>query len=1241
MLTVKLFTVHSLSKVKSVFTQRFRATIAVIATTVVACSLMSGGVPSAASAAENPTLQVEQWRSIEISLTSSREYAEPLHDVSVTATFTGPNGATIVRPGFWDGGTTWRVRFAPTETGTWTMTTTSSDPVNDGLQGNEQQIEAVPYEGDLELYQHGFLRPDGHHLEHADGTPFFYLGDTHWALPHERFETSNADGVASQFRYVVDKRVEQGFTVFQSEPIWQPHGGEHEGPDEEAVADLADGFSEADLAGFDNLDRKFAYIADSGLVHANAMIDWALRPSEFPERYTPAYMADLARYWDARYGAYPVIWTVAQEIDKSMYGVYEGEKMAPWTAAIEALDAADDYHHPLMPHQENTDTTTVADSRFGGEAWHDGWATQLQWSDQWDVDVMETYWATDKPVLAYETPYEDFWTDGPHALSALYKSYLSGMRGYGYGISGLWNEVASAPGEPLDAGTEYELLDGDGNPTERYQWWYDAINDETGDQLALGAQFFRSLDWWALTPRFADEEWSDFGGTGNKMLATEGDETFVALFADSTSTTGTIRGLAPTYGYVARWFDPRTGESTVLDERVEAPDGSWQVPPKPSTEDWVLTLTKGDTLDGVTYRPQASQAGGDYEGMVELTLTSATPNAEIRYTTDGSEPTGESELYQEPIPVAGTGPVVVQAVATAPGHSTSAVMSFTYTQALTNLAQDATATASSNETAAPAVLDQDPSTSWQACAGCWQDEWIAIDLGAQTTFDTVLITEVDGRTIAADLQYRDDHGWHPLASDLAAFGETGRASVLSLPRSTAQQLRIRFEAGSGQAPAIREIGVFDQQAGHDLTVGGTYSASSSWDASQGAENAFDGSLTTNWQACNGCWADEWLEVDFGGPTTFDTIEVSEYGNRIRDYRFEYWTGSQWLVAFEGTGPFGTKFETTTVEFPEVTGTKLRMVFGSGIDNAPIVYELSAFHRGPIVTQPQAPTSPAATDTGEMSIHVSWEPATDGIVSNGYRVYEAGGTEVLCEVAAAVQDCTIDDLAWGSSHRYEVAAFNTAAESQRSAATAEVTLPRVPGNDGARAAPGRAVLSTDSGWDTGLHDGFFTVTMDLWWGENGSLFELRQDGELIHSAPLTMDTPTAQRASIEVAGLPNGAYEFTGVLVNSRGGTATTPVTVRVVDAAPGKPVLSHGAVSADGSYSVTADLWWGTNASAYRLMENGTEVAAGPLEARSPGAQHVEMPLTDRAPGAYEYVVEFSNAFGETSSAPLVMRVPD
>ncbi|MEO6454950.1 MAG: DUF5060 domain-containing protein [Ginsengibacter sp.] len=60
---------------------------------------------------------IEQWKVHEVNLISEKEYADPFNEVSVDAIFSGPGGETIKRPAFWDGGKTWKIRFAPTKKG--------------------------------------------------------------------------------------------------------------------------------------------------------------------------------------------------------------------------------------------------------------------------------------------------------------------------------------------------------------------------------------------------------------------------------------------------------------------------------------------------------------------------------------------------------------------------------------------------------------------------------------------------------------------------------------------------------------------------------------------------------------------------------------------------------------------------------------------------------------------------------------------------------------------------------------------------------------------------------------------------------------------------------------------------------------------------------------------------------------------------------------------------------------------
>ncbi|MBD2846322.1 DNRLRE domain-containing protein [Paenibacillus sp. IB182496] len=192
---------------------------------------------------------------------------------------------------------------------------------------------------------------------------------------------------------------------------------------------------------------------------------------------------------------------------------------------------------------------------------------------------------------------------------------------------------------------------------------------------------------------------------------------------------------------------------------------------------------------------------------------------------------------------------------------------------------------------------------------------------------------------------------------------------------------------------------------------------------------------------------------------------------------------------------------------------------------------------------------------------------------------------------------------------------------------------------AAGAPGTPVLWDDNGHDTGLADGDYRITMNLWWGDNGTTYRLYENGELLEERALTDATPAAQTVETEVSGRANGTYTYTCELVNSHGTTPCAPHTVTVTDAAPGKPTLASDNWDGDGSYAITMNLWWGTNGTAYRLYENDELVDTQALEAGTPAAQTAVTALSGRPPGTYAYVAELSGPGGTTQSDALVVAV--
>lgn len=192
---------------------------------------------------------------------------------------------------------------------------------------------------------------------------------------------------------------------------------------------------------------------------------------------------------------------------------------------------------------------------------------------------------------------------------------------------------------------------------------------------------------------------------------------------------------------------------------------------------------------------------------------------------------------------------------------------------------------------------------------------------------------------------------------------------------------------------------------------------------------------------------------------------------------------------------------------------------------------------------------------------------------------------------------------------------------------------------AAGAPGKPVLSSDNGYTTGLFEGSYNVSMNLWWGENGSEYKLYENGVLIDTQKLTAASPSAQSSKTAITGKANGTYTYVAELTNDKGTTRSDVLTVQVTNAAPGKATLSQNNWDGDGNFNVSMNLWWGTNATEYRLYENDVLIDTQALNAATPASQSATTELSGRANGTYSYRAELINAAGVTSTETITVQV--
>lgn len=151
------------------------------------------------------------------------------------------------------------------------------------------------YDGEHEIYKRGFLKAEQRYFTYADGTPFFYLGDTHWHMALEEIDTKEEfeDGtVASRFEYTLMRRKELGFTVIQSEPL-----GVYDGDNSYFKRIFTEKFGEEQLARFQQYDKYFKLIAERGFVHANAQFSYPTALGDAMHLISDEDLARLCRYW--------------------------------------------------------------------------------------------------------------------------------------------------------------------------------------------------------------------------------------------------------------------------------------------------------------------------------------------------------------------------------------------------------------------------------------------------------------------------------------------------------------------------------------------------------------------------------------------------------------------------------------------------------------------------------------------------------------------------------------------------------------------------------------------------------------------------------------------------------------------------------------------------------------------------------------------------------------------------------
>lgn len=469
----------------------------------------------------------------------------------VWAIFKNENGDSLQRPAFWDGGRTWRVRFAPPDSSSiWTWTTYAGGNEM-GLSNQTGHLRSIPYKVDNQLLKHGLLGifQGRRNVQYADGTPFLVVGDTPWAIPFR----------ARTYQVLVYAKDRQwkGFNAALLMSVQPDRYAE--GPEsrdsimgyDRAFEDLPDGHLNVIKPDyFQYLDSLMLILVDHGIVPVYQPVfhgfGWKGK-TVLGTTADPIEYARYCKYLVARYGSMPAFWLVSGD------GTGRDPGVRPGGEAIERWDC---YRQPTGIHYSPADNYMPAwaqgdsskcfhyNRTYQDEDWLD-----FQWAQTGHDGKHITYKVEgmyeNKPTKANlngEPTYEGMgggtlglsWWQGHEVWTQLMHG---GTMGVIYGAAGLWQWKITKDEPGWSAWSDQPVT------------WREALSLEGSQYIGLVSKAFNGFDFGDMEKRW------DLTEGMKPLLAKEG--SFYIAYLESG---GEIRIKSLPVNLPYYWFNPKTGE---------------------------------------------------------------------------------------------------------------------------------------------------------------------------------------------------------------------------------------------------------------------------------------------------------------------------------------------------------------------------------------------------------------------------------------------------------------------------------------------------------------------------------------------------------------------------------------------------------------------------------------------------------------------------------------------------------
>ena len=438
-----------------------------------------------------------------------------------------------------------------------------------------QAAAALAFTGPLRV------SPDHRGFVDAAGKPFFWLGDTAWALPVV-LNPADAD-------LYLRNRGAKGFTVVQCVLAWSGGTGDNKNTPHPNHAGERPWLNDNPATPNDAFFRHVDYLVDTanreGIVLAmlpswSNFVDNGLLNNGNARAY--------GRWLGARYRSRPnIIWVIGGDIESKRDGT-------PYLELAAGLKETDGTHLVTYHNQ------AWSSDQKGADPWLD-----FNMSQAWGRYYIPAMVAHDyilkppKPTVMGEVAYEDGpqYPNKPINPLAIRKqawwTYLSGG-GHTYGNNSVWGF-----GKYYDPGTSPD--------------WKKALDSQGAFHVGKARTILASRSWWTLVPdqkivpneAVSDNIWKYGSGV---VAARLGDGSGALVYLPDPKAINVDLGRIAAKGALrASWINPITGEATVIGDVGSSGTRSFTTPA--GLTDAVLALDRSGPAATPPATPPTSRSG--------------------------------------------------------------------------------------------------------------------------------------------------------------------------------------------------------------------------------------------------------------------------------------------------------------------------------------------------------------------------------------------------------------------------------------------------------------------------------------------------------------------------------------------------------------------------------------------------------------------------------------------------------